>query len=172
MIWVYDVIMSWCYEAMMLWFYDATMLWCYDGYVALCDDLMLILWWCYANFVDLWLVYVNFVTIMWWCWDGFGIFVGSFCDHFWIIVVSFLAWCSYDFVLILCRFCDDLGLILGSILNRFWVIFEALQRPLWDAVVTSFQPQLDPAGQRRAEETPKVVTVRRIGFQMASQRPS
>ena len=58
------------------------------------------------------------------------------------------------------------------ILNRFWVIFEALRRPLWDPVVTSFQPQLDPAGQRRAEETPKVVTARKIEFQMASQRAS
>ena len=58
------------------------------------------------------------------------------------------------------------------ILSRFWVIFEALRRPLWDPVVTSFQPQLDPAGQRRAEETPKVVTARKIEFQMASQRAS
>ena len=58
------------------------------------------------------------------------------------------------------------------ILNRFWVIFEALRRPLWDPVATIFQPQLDPAGQRRTEETPKVVTARRIEFQMASQRAS
>ena len=58
------------------------------------------------------------------------------------------------------------------ILNRFWVIFEDFRRPLWDPVVTIFQPQLDPAGQRRAEETPKVVTARKIEFQMASQRAS
>ena len=56
--------------------------------------------------------------------------------------------------------------------SRFSVIFEAFRRPLWEPVVTSFQPQLDPAGQRRAEETPKVVTARRIEFQMASQRAS
>ena len=56
------------------------------------------------------------------------------------------------------------------ILSRFGVISEALRRPLWDPVVTSFQPQLDPAGQRRSEETPKVVTARRLEFQMVSQR--
>ena len=55
------------------------------------------------------------------------------------------------------------------ILSRFGAISEALRRPLWDPVVTSF---LDPTGQRRAEETPKVVTARRIEFQMASQRAS
>ena len=58
------------------------------------------------------------------------------------------------------------------ILSRFGAISEALRRPLWDPVVTSFQPQLDPAGQTRAEETPKVVTARRIEFQMASQTAS
>ena len=58
------------------------------------------------------------------------------------------------------------------ILNRFWVIFEALWRSLWDPVVITFQLQLDPAGQRRVEETAKVVIARRIEFQMASQRAS
>ena len=44
------------------------------------------------------------------------------------------------------------------ILSRFWVIFEALRRPLWDPVVTSFQPPLDPAEQRRLKKAPKVLT--------------
>ena len=61
---------------------------------------------------------------------------------------------------------------LRVILSRFWMIFEALRRPLWDPVVTSFQLQLDPAGQRRAEEPPKVVPARRIEFQMVSQGAS
>ena len=55
--------------------------------------------------------------------------------------------------------------------GQFGVIFGGLRGP-WDRLATSLQLHLDPAGQRRAEETPKVVTARRIEFQMASQRAS
>ena len=60
----------------------------------------------------------------------------------------------------------------GVIWDEFWVIFEGPRRPLWDLLATSFQLNLDPAGQRNPKKTPKVLTARRIGFHEASQRAS
>ena len=58
----------------------------------------------------------------------------------------------------------------GVIWDEFWVIFEGPRRSLWHLLATSFQLNLDPAGQRKLKKTPKVLTARRIGFHEASQR--